>query len=177
MRTKRLSSCVFALLKLCRVLLLNLSRYVNVNTSCAARSFRFSPFQRSCAGWYASSAAQASLIATAPLLTSASIRCVAAFLMRSRILCAFCDEFNCCTFRNYFILPFAQGNLKHLASLAVRTLSSQLVIGVCVRSVTENRFPSHNPIARFLSSSQLEKKPYPSSSEGYSAIKTGHVCD
>ena len=60
MRTQRLSSCVLAADKLCRVLLLNLSRCANVNTSCAARSFGSSPFHKSSAVWYAGSAAHAS---------------------------------------------------------------------------------------------------------------------
>ena len=86
MRTQHLSSCLLAAGKLCRVLLLNLSRCANVNTSCAARSFRFSPFHKSSAVWYAGSAAHASLSAAAPLLTSAIIRCVTDFLAQSGIL-------------------------------------------------------------------------------------------
>ena len=78
------SACPLAFYLL--VLWLNLSHCANVNTSCAARSFRFSPFHRSSAVWYAGSAAHASLSAAAPLLTSAMIQCVTDFLARSGIL-------------------------------------------------------------------------------------------
>ena len=86
MRTQRLSSCLLAAGKLWRVLLLNLSRCANVNTSCAASSLCFRPLHRSSAVWYAGSAAHASCSAAAPLLTSAIIRCVTDFLVRSGIL-------------------------------------------------------------------------------------------
>ena len=65
---------------------LNLSRRANINTSCAARTFRFCPFHNSSGVWYAGFAAHASLNAAAPLLTSAIIRCVTDFLARSGIL-------------------------------------------------------------------------------------------
>ena len=86
MRTQRLSSCLLAAGKLWPVLLLNLSCCANVNTICAAKSFRFSPFHNLSAVWYAGSATQASLSAAAPLLTSAIIRCVTDFLARRGIL-------------------------------------------------------------------------------------------
>ena len=185
MRTQRLFSCLLAAGKLCCVLLLNLSFCANVNISCAATWFRFSPFHNSSAVWYACSAAHASLSAAAPLLTSAITSCVTDFLARSGILRLSLLKELCGRISGIISHSELQKkvSLKHsclfLSSFLVRVVQPHFVSGVCVRSAPSNRkpfsqprfpvlFPSLNPVGK--------KNHIYRAAKDSSAIRTGHVC-
>ena len=165
MCTQRLSYCLLAAGKLWHILLLNLGRHANANTSCAARSFRFSPFHKSFPVWYAGSAAHASLSAAAPSLLLQSFHALRIF----RLEVAFCVLLCKLNLRTHFNYRFAQGSLKKaslktsglfLSSFLVRTLPPQFVFGVCVRSVPSNRKPFSQPQfpVLFPSLNLMEKK-------------------